>query len=76
MAGYGQFEGLAWLDAFLNSAMLMGGTGPVDTPHTDGRELFAGGFALVTGFVFLVCAGPVLTPLVHRVLQRFHWEEL
>ena len=30
MAGYAHFEGLAWRDAFLNSAMLLGGTGPVD----------------------------------------------
>ena len=30
MAGYHIFEGLSWVDAFLNAAMLMGGMGPVN----------------------------------------------
>ncbi len=34
MAGYVRFEHLGWLDAFLNSAMLLGGMGPVDLPRT------------------------------------------
>ena len=40
MYGYHQLEKLTWLDAFLNSAMLLGGMGPVDTMHTDAGKLF------------------------------------
>jgi hypothetical protein len=29
MLGYHGFEGLTWLDAFLNAAMILGGMGPV-----------------------------------------------
>jgi NhaP-type Na+/H+ or K+/H+ antiporter len=29
MAGYHGFEGLSWLDAFLNAAMILSGMGPV-----------------------------------------------
>jgi len=75
MAGYEYFEQLQWRDAFLNAAMLMGGMGPVDAPRTDGGKLFAGFYALYAGLVFLVAAGLVFTPVMHRVLHKFHWEQ-
>ncbi|MBH1962619.1 MAG: hypothetical protein I8H82_08450, partial [Rhodocyclales bacterium] len=75
MAGYMAFESLPWRDAFLNAAMLMGGMGPVDAPHTDGGKVFAGLYALYAGLLFLIIAGIVLTPVVHRVMHRFHWQE-
>ena len=75
MAGYEHFENLSWRDAFLNAAMLMGGMGPVDAPRTDTGKLFAGWYALYAGLVFLVTAGLIFTPVVHRIMHRFHWEE-
>ncbi len=74
MAGYRIFENLSWLDAFLNSAMLLGGMGPVNNPVTAGGKLFAGCYALYAGLVFLIVAGLLLVPLLHRILHRFHWE--
>jgi hypothetical protein len=74
MAGYGAFEHLAPLDAFLNAAMLLGGMGPVDMPRTDAGKLFAGLFALYSGLLFLVTASLVLAPVMHRVLHKFHWD--
>lgn len=75
MAGYEYFEQLPWRSAFLNSAMLLGGMGPVDAPRTDGGKLFAGLYALYAGLVFLVVAALILTPIVHRVMHKFHWEQ-
>jgi hypothetical protein len=75
MAGYMFYENLAWRDAFLNSAMLLGGMGPVDPPKTDGGKVFAGMYALYAGLVFLLVAGVVLVPVLHRILHHFHWEE-
>ena len=75
MAGYLYFEQLPWRDAFLNSAMLLGGMGPVDAPRTDGGKVFAGLYALYAGLVFLVMAGLAIAPVVHRVLHKFHWEQ-
>ena len=75
MAGYEHFEGLAWRDAFLNAAMIAGGMGPVDAPRTDAGKLFAGFYALYSGLVFIVTAGLLLAPVVHRVLHKFHWEQ-
>jgi hypothetical protein len=75
MAGYVCFERLSWLDAFLNAAMLLGGMGPVDAPMTDGGKLFAGFFALYAGLVFIVTAALLFTPLLHRLMHRFHWDD-
>ena len=75
MLGYAHFEHLGWLDAFLNAAMLLGGMGPVESPQTPGGKLFAGLYALYSGMVFLVVAGIALTPVVHRVLHRFHLDD-
>jgi hypothetical protein len=73
MAGYSYFEGLDRNDAFLNSAMLLGGMGPVDAPKTPGGKVFAGFYALYCGLIFLVAVGIVFAPLLHRLLHRFHW---
>jgi hypothetical protein len=72
MAGYVRFEGLSALDAFLDTAMLLGGMGPVHLPKTDAGKLFAGCFALYACLVFIATAALVLGPVVHRVLHRFH----
>ena len=75
MAGYMYFEDLPWRDAFLNSVMLLGGMGPVDAPRTPGGKLFAGLYALYAGLIFVVTAGLILAPVVHRLLHKFHWEQ-
>lgn len=75
MAGYAHFEGLGWRDAFLNSAMLLGGMGPVDPPRSDGGKVFAGLYALYAGLVFIVVAGLLFAPVLHRLMHRFHWDE-
>src|SRR5512146_1045773 len=73
MLGYSEFEQLAWRDAFLNSAMLLGGMGPGDAPKTPDGTGFAGVYALCCGLVFLITAGVVFAPLLHRLLHHFHW---
>lgn len=74
MAGYEHFEHLSWVDAFLNSAMLLGGMGPVNAPMSEGGKLFAGLYALYAGLVFLITVGLLFTPLVHRIMHRFHMQ--
>jgi hypothetical protein len=72
--GYRLFEGLSWIDAALNAAMILGGMGPVNTLHTDAGKLFASFYALFSGIVFLVSVGVLLAPLLHRMLHHFHLE--
>jgi hypothetical protein len=75
MVGYKRFERLSWIDAFLNSAMLLGGMGPVNPPQTWAGKLFAGVYALYAGLVFIVTAALLLGPVLHRVLHHFHWDD-
>jgi len=75
MAGYMVLEDLSALDAFLNAAMLLGGMGPVNMPKTDPGKLFAGCYALYAGLVFIVTAALIFTPVIHRVLHQFHWDD-
>lgn len=75
MLGYARFEHLSWMDAFLNAAMLLGGMGPVNAPQSDAGKLFAGLYALYSGLVFIVTAALLFTPIMHRVLHRFHWDD-
>jgi len=75
MWGYEHYEHLPWRDAFLNTAMLLGGMGPVDPLRSNGGKVFAGIFALYAGVVFLVVAGLFLVPVIHRIAHLFHFEE-
>ena len=76
MIGYRRYEQMSWLDAFLNSAMLLGGMGPVKTDGlSEPGKLFAGIYALYAGLVFIAVMSIMLAPVVHRVLHRFHWVE-
>ncbi len=74
MAGYVILEHLSWIDGFLNASMLLGGMGPVNMPLTQGGKLFAGIYALYSGLFFIVSAAIILTPLMHRVLHKFHFD--
>ena len=75
MVGYVLFENLPWVDAFLNAAMLLGGMGPVNPPQSTAGKLFAGFYALYAGLVFIVTAALLFTPVLHRLIHRFHWDE-
>src|ERR1019366_4982045 len=49
MAGYHGFEGLSWLDAFLNAAMILSGMGPVAQLPTTPGKLVAGCYGVFSG---------------------------
>ena len=75
MIGYEALAGMNWVDAFVNAAMLLGGMGPVGTLPNDASKIFAGVYALYAGLVFIVSAGVLLAPLVHRILHKLHAAE-
>lgn len=76
ISGYRYLERMSWLDAFFNSAMLLGGMGPVKTQDmSDAGKLFAGLYALYSGLVFIAVMSLMLAPVVHRILHRFHWSK-
>jgi hypothetical protein len=72
--GYHSLAGLDWVDSLLEASMILGGMGPVNPIKTTGAKLFASGYALFSGLVFIGIMGIVLTPVVHRLLHKFHVE--
>lgn len=72
--GYHVLEGLPWVDALLNAAMLLGGMGPVNELHTTAGKLFASFYAIYCGVIFLVVAAVILAPIIHRFMHHFHLE--
>jgi hypothetical protein len=72
--GFHVFSRQTWVDSVLNACMLLGGMGPVGHLGPTAGKLFAAGYALYAGLMFLVIAGLLVTPVFHRVLHRFHME--
>jgi hypothetical protein len=72
--GYHAIAGLPWVDAILNAAMILGGMGPIDALPTNAAKLFAAGYALFSGLIFIGVLGLVLAPFVHRLMHKFHLE--
>ncbi len=72
MAGYAFFEKLGFLDAFLNAAMILSGMGPVHNPDSAGGKIFAGLYAIFSGFAVLGIAAIVFAPIVHRIFHKLH----
>lgn len=75
MAGYRAWAHFSWIDSFLNSAMLLGGMGPVGDISTSSGKLFAGVYALYAGLVLIAASALLLTPVLHRLLHRLHLED-
>lgn len=74
VSGYHWIEGLPWVDSILNAAMILGGMGPVTELHTTAGKLFAAAYALFSGLMFIVVAGLLFAPVIHRFLHKFHLE--
>lgn len=70
--GYHFLEGMDWIDALLNAAMILGGMGPVNELHTATGKVFAALYALYSGLIILVVAGVLFAPVFHRILHHFH----
>jgi ABC-type glycerol-3-phosphate transport system permease component len=73
-AGYHFLAGLSWIDALLNSSMILTGMGPVNVLNTPLAKLFAAAYALFSGVVFLTMVAVLFAPLLHHFLHRFHLE--
>jgi len=70
--GYHYLGDLPWIDALLNSAMILTGMGPVDRITTTSGKLFATFYALYSGIAFLTMMAVLLAPIVHRFMHRLH----
>ena len=74
--GYHFIAGLPWIDALLDTSMILGGMGPVSPLQTNAAKVFASVYALFSGLVLIGATGILLAPIFHWVLHRFHLEQL
>jgi hypothetical protein len=74
VAGYGSFEGMPWIDAFANAAVILSGRGAAGAAEDDERQAVrrGGGYAPFSGLVMSVATGTILAPVVHGVPHQFH----
>ena len=75
MAGYHFLAGFNFIDSLLEASMILGGMGPVNELRSDGAKVFASIYALYSGLLVLALMGIVLSPVVHRVMHKFHVDE-
>jgi hypothetical protein len=74
IAGYAFFEGMSFVDAFVNAAMILSGMGAVGELKTNAGKIFAGWYAILSGLIIVIATGVILAPIFHRVLHAFHVE--
>lgn len=80
VCGYHFIEGMKWIDALLNAAMIMGGMGPANELHSFGGKVFATIYALYSGLFLIAITGYLFMPFIHRILgesqkKKFEGEE-
>ena len=71
-AGYHLLDGLPWLDAVLNAAMILTGMGPVAPISTPAAKVFATFYALFSGVFFLTMVAVLLAPALQHFMHRLH----
>ena len=75
IAGYHWVAGFGWIDSILEASMILGGMGPVNTLPNQAAKVFASAYALFSGLVFIGVMGVVLSPVMHRVIHKFHLDQ-
>ncbi len=70
MCGYRYFEGMTWVDAYTNAAMILSGMGPVSPLNTEEGKIFAGTYALFSGIFFLIFIAIIAAPLFHHFFHK------
>lgn len=71
MLGLHYLEGIPWLEAFCNSALILSDMGPVTQPVTQAGRLFLAFYALFSGLAFVTMVAVLFIPVVHRLLHVF-----
>lgn len=74
-SGHMYFENLSMHDAFLNTALIVGGIGTTMIPASTTGKLFFALFGLFVGLIFAAVVGVVLAPIIHRIVHRMHLDD-
>lgn len=72
IVNYHYLGNLPWIDALLESAMILGGMGYVSPMNNDAIKIFASAYALYSGLMLLSTTGLLLAPWLQRLLYHTH----
>ncbi len=72
IAAFHYTEKYSWIDCFLNSVLIMTGVGTVGVVNTTAGKILTGIFSLISTLVFFAVLAIIFTPLLHRILHKFH----
>jgi len=75
IAGYHYLAGFNLIDSLLEASMILGGMGPIKELPNDTAKVFASGYALFSGLLLIAMMGIILSPVIHRVMHKFHVDE-
>lgn len=76
VTGFNYIADAPWIDALHNASMILGGMGPVAEMKTAAAKYFSSVYALFAGLVFIGVVAVMLAPVMHRVLHRFHMDDV
>jgi hypothetical protein len=72
--GLRRLEGLDWMDAWLNAALVITGNGPTAHAQSISGKAFLLFYALGGVLIFAAVISVVMAPILHRILHAFHAE--
>lgn len=61
-----------WLDAALNCVLIMTGVGTVGVVNTSAGKVLTGIYSIISTLVFFAILVIIFTPILHRILHKFH----
>jgi len=67
-----------WYDSLLNASMILSGMGPIIDEKivlSKSAKVFASGYALFSGVMFIATIGILLAPIAHRFFHKLHLED-
>lgn len=73
--GHIYFENIPFHDAFLNTALIVGGIGTTVMPTSVAGKLFFGAYGIFVGLIFAAVIGVSLAPVIHRIVHKMHLDD-
>ncbi|MCX5714071.1 MAG: two pore domain potassium channel family protein [Candidatus Omnitrophica bacterium] len=65
-------EHFNWLDAALNSVLIMTGVGTTGIINTPAGKIFTAIYSIFSTLIFFTILAIIFTPILHRLLHKFH----
>lgn len=73
--GHIYFEDIPFHDAFLNTALIVGGIGTTVMPASIAGKVFFAAYGIFVGLIFAAVIGVSLAPVIHRIVHRMHLDD-